>query len=269
MSENTCKICGAPTTPDSATWYQDPSMTITLDRCVVCGFLCVHDNPWDYTEVGFGPESTDGPRVGSPDVPGREYHMGVFGAEVLGRPGVDVLIVGPGLSYDWAHLQRESSVGSVTVADIDNFAGSPVFVTLEELPGRRFDLVLACEVVEHLYDPMREISDILALIGDDGLFIASTNINDGTPLERHWYPFNQGHVSYYSPRSLELIAEANDAYVDFRIPKVAHQRAGKRKRYVMFTRSEQVLASTSRWFMRTPVAPSERDVREFVPPQGA
>lgn len=264
-----CKICASPTVVDSATWHKDESMVITMDRCGSCGFLRVHGKPWDYTEVGFSEESIEGPRVGLPDRPGREFHMGVFGAEVLGRRDLDVMVIGPGMSYDWHHIAQLDGVGSVAVSDIDNFAQSPVFVPLEELPGHHYDLVLACEVVEHLYDPMQEIGGILDLIGDHGLFIASTNINDMTPIERHWYPFNDGHVSYYSPRSLELVARAHGTLIDFRVPLVAHQRAGKRKRYVLFTRDPGVLASVSRWFMTHPVAPSEEDVREFQPTFGA
>lgn len=109
----------------------------------------------------------------------------------------------------------------MSVADVEKFTDCENFVSLDQQGSRSFDLGVACEVMEHFTDPLSDFGEILSNLTDDGVFIASTNINDGSNLSRHWYPFTPGHVSYWSAPALAFVGEQHGFQVDFRVPEVA------------------------------------------------
>jgi 2-polyprenyl-6-hydroxyphenyl methylase / 3-demethylubiquinone-9 3-methyltransferase len=61
--------------------------------------------------------------------------------------------------------------------DIDYLAGG-----IEDLPGRRFDLVTSMEVIEHVTDPAAFVAGLAAALAPGGLMILSTP--NRTPLSR-------------------------------------------------------------------------------------
>ena len=262
-----CDVCRAATTMQSLSWQEDPQLVVFAHRCHDCGFVRIEGNDWAYDELGYSEDSTSGPRVGTPERPGREFYMASLGLELVGRSAVDVLVLGAGLSYDWQHIGQLETVNDVFVSDFDNLTGAPNFVPIGD-DSRTYDVIVACEVIEHIRNPLDDLASVFDLISPNGVFIGSTNIYDGTPMHRHWYPFNPGHVAYHTGESLRRVAASRGASVDFRVPLVATQRAGRRKRYVIVTRDQRVLTNTSAWFARHPYAPSEDDRRAFAP-QGA
>ncbi|MGH6883979.1 class I SAM-dependent methyltransferase [Hypericibacter sp.] len=105
--------------------------------------------------------------------------------------------------------------------------------------GRRFDIVTAFEVFEHVADPVACLDAIDRLLAPDGLLLLSTLVTDGEdgkasigPRLNWWYaaPRN-GHISLHSRHSLTRllakaglnIASANQSFhMGFRdIPKFA------------------------------------------------
>lgn len=256
-TDGECQICGGSVRMGLAELFDQPNRLCYHHECSVCGFVRILSNDWDYRTEGFTESSTLGPRVGQEHHRGREFHMAMMGTELLARNDLDVLILGAGLSVDWKHIDELDSVRSVTTADLDNFSGCPNFVTLDGRGDRRYDIVLACEVVEHLTDPAAQIADLCADVAADGLAILSTNIYDGTDLGQHLYAFIPGHVSYYTPEAMICLAEQNGMEVDFRIPRVAVEMAGPRKRYVLLSKSPEVIAQTGRYFSSRWYAPSE------------
>lgn len=257
-----CLVCAGPVRFHTATWHRDPDRRVYLNMCRICGFVRVVDNPWDYAERGFSHNSTSGPRVGTDQRPGREFHMAMLGLDLLDRPAARVLILGAGLSRDWSHITNDDRVAAVTTSDLENFNDSPNFLELHEQGTREFDLVIACEVLEHLPNPSVDFAQVFSNLSDEGVFVASTNIYDFSPIDRHWYPYIPGHVSYHSARSIEILAAAAGMKVDFRVPLVATQRAGRRKRYVIFSTREDVMSAAARWFATEWYAPSEIDKRK-------
>lgn len=260
-SAEPCLVCREATKFRTVTWHRNPDRRIYINQCAGCGFIRVVDNPWDYAAKGFSDNSTTGPRVGKVDAFGREYHMATLGLHLLGRSGARVLILGAGLSRDWMHISALDQVASVTTSDLENFNESPDFLELHEQGSREFDVVLACEVLEHLADPQENFAQIFSNLSDDGVFVASTNIYDGSPLDDHWYPFIPGHVSYHTARSITRLALDNGLAVDFRVPLVGMQRAGRRKRYVIFAKRSEALARAASYFAVNRWAPSEEDKR--------
>lgn len=76
----------------------------------------------------------------------------------------------------------------------------------------KFDLVTAYEVFEHVPDAQKLVADLAGLLCDDGVILFSTFVSDGNialwQRLTWWYaaPRN-GHISLYSRKSLELLAQ--------------------------------------------------------------
>lgn len=258
-SADACVICAGPTIYRLVTFELEPEFQCHHEECTKCGFVRVLENPWDYAASGFEREdSTIGPRVGTADHRGREFHMAALAVAALQRDDLDVLIVGAGKSEDWRHIAALDEVRSVTTTDLENFCGSPNFVALDERPDDRYDLVIACEVAEHLGDPAADLGAMCrnARRGT-GMVVLSTNLYDGTDLARHLYVFIPGHISYYTPESLAVIAAQNDMRIDFRLPKVALGVGGPRKRYVFLAADDPSLERLNEYFAANHLAPSE------------
>ena len=70
-----------------------------------------------------------------------------------------------------------------------------------------FDLITAFEVFEHVPDPARLVTDLAALLDNDGAVVFSTLVTDGhivagQPLQWWYASPRNGHVSLYSRESL-------------------------------------------------------------------
>jgi SAM-dependent methyltransferase len=71
-----------------------------------------------------------------------------------------------------------------------------------------FDFAVACEVLEHLYDPAQELARVRALLHPGGLLLASTQLYSDAIAFSDWhYPRDPTHVVFYSEQSLRWIAD--------------------------------------------------------------
>jgi SAM-dependent methyltransferase len=231
---------------------------MTVQVCGQCGFVDMPDNTHDYTKATSTNHLGGGAaRLGTEEIPGREFGMAQLGVDVLGRSGLSVLIYGVGRSMDNHHIGGLPDVARVAIGDIMKIRDDGEFVDLGRPATEQFDLVVASEVVEHFEDPKAEFSKLFGFVRPDGMLICSTNIYDGGDLSRQGYIFRRGHVSYYSPEALHTIAAAHGQLVDFRVPLAAAE-PGLRKRYVIFARDRQIMAAVRNYFGRHSFAPSER-----------
>jgi len=215
------------------------------------------DNTHDYTEIESAEDMALSTRCGTLDHTGREFAMAQLGIEVLRRTDLALMIYGVGRSLDNIHVAGLPEVRRVVIGDIIRIRADADFVDVSAPATERFDVVVVCEVIEHFLDPRADFEKLIGYVADDGVLICSTNINDGSPLERVRYIFAQGHVSYHSPQALRHIAKANGMKVDFRVPLTATGKVGPRKRYVIFARSADVMESVSDYFGSHLYAPSE------------
>ena len=271
-----CPVCSCRVvrtrTVTSVKW---PDRQFTVRICAGCSFVANLDNTHDYGMYHHADELPMRSRVGRADRPGREFHMGQMAADILELADIpehrslDVLIYGAGRSLDNVHLGALPRVASVAISDIMQVREDADFVDSLAPVSRRFDIVIASEVVEHFLDPAGDFAKLLDYVSGDGLLICSTNLYDGTSLRRHNYLFLRGHVSYFTEAALEVIRRDNGFLLDLRVPLVATGYGGPRKRYLLFTRSHQVLDAIATYFQGRDYAPSEPPTRYADDPRVA
>ena len=169
------------------------------------------------------------------------------------------MVFGAGRSLDYQHIAKLPSVNKVIMSDVVDLRGEADFINITEGTDQRFDLIIACEVVEHFTDPKTEFPRLFDLLTPEGLLVCSTNIYDGGHPNLHSYLYRRGHVSYYSPRSIGVIAKQSNMQFDFRMPKFGPPQAfGKRKRYILFSHSLKNLRKAAEYFGSHAFAPAEK-----------
>lgn len=258
-----CVICGARTRiltvrEDTAAVRAGASgKTLRMFVCRVCGFVRNPENLYDYRTLGHVEEMSNAARTGRPDRPGREFHMAKMAIDILGRGEIGALIYGAGRSVDNRHIAALPEVRDVAIADVMRLRDDAEFIDANLPAQRRFDVVVASEVIEHFLDPVAELGALLDFVEPEGLLVCSTNLYDGGRLARQSYIFVPGHTSYWSEGSVKRVAAAYGVHADFRIPLVATGFAGPRKRYVLYTRSQAVMDAIARYFSTREYAPSD------------
>jgi hypothetical protein len=125
-----------------------------------------------------------------------------------GRQGVSWLDYGCGKGHivPVAHRLGVEAFG----ADVEVPEGKSLY-PLDKAPGA--DIVTACEVVEHFTNPLESFQHVRSLARES--FAFQTAYYDPRSCGRDWWylgPAN-GHVSLYSSRSLEILAQAVGAKV--------------------------------------------------------
>ncbi len=254
-----CLVCGVSRpTLKTIRYAKDPTTVCEVRICRSCGHVGNPDNIHDYRRFKKPEQLPMRARVGTEDREGREFHMAKMAAEIMGRSGLSVLVYGAGRSIDNRHIGALTQVMSVAIADVMQVRNDAEFIDINRPTSRQFNLVIASEVVEHFLNPREDFPALFRYVDSSGLLVCSTNVYDGSNLEKHKYIFTPGHTSYYTPEALTYIAQANGFSIDFRVPLVATGYAGPRKRYVFLTRDASLLTDIARYFGRHMYAPSER-----------
>lgn len=265
-----CLVCGAPETRRKNVTNRRSGKHVAVRTCERCGYVSVLDNFHDY-KTSKSTEDLGGQaaRCGTLDTTGREFGMAKLAVDVLNRNRIDVLVYGAGRSLDNLHIEKLPKVRRVAIGDIMKIRDDADFIDTTKPATETFDVVVACEVIEHFTRPREDFAKLFGFVHRAGLLVCSTNIYDGGNLNRQGYIFGRGHVSYYTPESLRAIAKANGMHVDFRVPLASTGSAGPRKRYVIFSHSAIVMEAVSDYFGRTMYAPSEPPVRRKVKSRAA
>jgi SAM-dependent methyltransferase len=234
-----------------------PELRKTVNLCLVCGYLAIDEIRPSHYRAATSLDQLPAPklRMGTAERPGREFQMARMAQQILDRKKPqNVLVYGAGRSLDNLHIQKLRRIGTVSIADIMKVRDDAPFVDVNDPGKQRFPIVVASEVLEHFRDPWSDFVTLLRLVTPQGLLICGTNVHGGRPdLERDRYLYYPDHTSYYSVASLRRIASGMGFHLDFRLP----DGLGRRKRYVIFTRSPKVLARVSDYFGTVSLAPSE------------
>lgn len=252
-----CLVCGSVRQRERKVAYtRDESKTCVVRTCKTCGYVHMPGHvPSRYTGKKTMEDLPGGHgRLGTMEVPGREFHMAKMGVDILGGGRHDVLMYGAGRSLDNHHIAKLPEVRRVAIGDIMKVRDDAEFIDANDPPRKRFSVVVASEVIEHFRNPHEDFAKLFRLTRKDGLLICGTNIYDGGPLAADRYIFYPDHTSYYTPQVLRRIADRAGINLDFRSPLVGQ---GMRKRYVIFSKSDEVMKNVADYFGTEVYAPSE------------
>ncbi len=114
----------------------------------------------------FGREKEAGPPLAGLDVLDVGCGAGLF-AEPLARLGADVLGIDPApasIGVARRHAEETGARLAYRAAAVEEIAAEP----------KRFDIVSAMEVIEHVADPAKFVVEAASLLKPGGLFLAST-----------------------------------------------------------------------------------------------
>jgi SAM-dependent methyltransferase len=262
-----CLVCGSHRLRERhLTYTRDPSKSCEVRVCRACGYVHMpgHTVSRYQTKTDMEQLPSGHNRLGTIDIPGREFHMAKMAVDILGGYGHEVLMYGAGRSLDNHHIAKLPEVGRVAISDIMKVRDDAEFIDADNPPRRRFSVVIASEVIEHFRDPHADFAKLLRLVKNDGLLVCGTNIFDGRNLAADRYIFYPDHTSYYTPQALRMIARRAGVHLDFRSPLTGQ---GMRKRYVLFSRSATVMENVACYFGTEVYAPSELEQPQRPIPQ--
>jgi SAM-dependent methyltransferase len=252
-----CLVCGhTRLTKRTVAWRKNDGREREVTICKSCGFVAAAELSNDRYRGKTSLEELPsvGLRAGTMEKPGREFQMARMALDILGRDSADVLVYGAGRSMDNHHIKALPNAGHVAIGDIMNARDDMEFHDANEPARRQFDVVVASEVIEHFRAPRQNFQQLFQFVNDDGIVVCGTSLRGHRPLRDQRYLFYPDHTALYSPESLQLIADENAFHLDLRHP----ERLGPRKRYVIWTRSQDTRNLITRYFGYTPVAPSEK-----------
>lgn len=249
-------MCGASgLTERRVTYFRDPKLSCDVRMCPQCGFVrCPKEERSHYSDLKDFKSLPGAARAGTPTKKGREFFMAQMAVDILKQQDVDILVYGPGRSLDNHHMEKLPGVSQVAIGDIMKVRDDAEFIDANEPPQRQFSIVIACEVIEHFRDPWSDFDKLLRLVKRDGVVVCGTNITDGGDLNEDRYIYFPDHTAYYSPESLRRIAQAFGYHLDFRYPGGATPR---RKRYVIFSKSQHTMEKVADYFGAQHLAPAE------------
>jgi ubiquinone/menaquinone biosynthesis C-methylase UbiE len=83
-----------------------------------------------------------------------------------------------------------------------------------QFPDCYFDVITLKHVLEHLYDPSRELAEVFRILKDDGiLFLSMPNIDSlqFMVFKEKWFAIDcPRHLFHYSPRTVTTLLEKNN-----------------------------------------------------------
>jgi SAM-dependent methyltransferase len=256
-----CKICNHNVVEKLITSKAKHSAGIALKclECMFCGYINLPENIEQYDSYMSENENHKNraqERNGNEFRPGREYYMALTGTNIIGGAHLELSFFGSGYNIDHVWYKKKFPESVVKIVDLENYQAYENYQHPKDCNAS--DLVIASEVIEHFTDPEHDFKNLFRSVKNNGLIICSTNINDGTDLAYHDYPFASGHCSYWSPFSLIKIASKYGFFVDFRTPEIAVKRAGKRKKYIFFYKDLEVMLRIGAYFAVNIYAESEK-----------
>jgi hypothetical protein len=232
-----CQVCFGPATKLRVLRDPHSARTLAVRICDRCGYVEVPESIDDDEAAPIAPVTAS---------VRRERAMSKLGADVLGRPDVSVLAI----------------------------SEHPEVLESDQPETGPYDVVVAADVIDRFEDPLVDFAKIFRLLDNRGVLICSSTIHDGGAMSGRRHVFGRGRGSYFTPQSLRRVASVHNVRVDFRLPPPS-SKSGSRRRYVIFTRSPDVMAAVTDYFARNRHAPSHRqrikrrrDVRRAGDPAG-
>lgn len=84
----------------------------------------------------------------------------------------------------------------------------PYFYPDNSYLNNTYDYIFSCEVFEHFYNPLEEITKLYSILKQGGLLIVKTHLyNNQTDFKNWYYRKDQTHVFIYTFKTFEYIAD--------------------------------------------------------------
>lgn len=113
-----------------------------------------------------------------------------------------ILDFGSGPTPVLSQLMEREGLGKPDIYD-------PFFAPEKVYEGNSYDLITSTEVFEHFHEPVEMIELIAGLLKPGGILAVMTMFhnNDLEFFQKWWYRRDPTHVTFYSPKTFEVIAE--------------------------------------------------------------
>jgi SAM-dependent methyltransferase len=117
----------------------------------------------------------------------------------LRRPSARILDFGSGGSAVLTILLTENG--------FDCTAYDPLFNINIDNDGSPYDIIILCEVIEHLRNIEGEMKKIKNLLKKDGILIIRTRLYPSVEkIENWWYAQDKTHINFFTTRTIDKIA---------------------------------------------------------------
>jgi 2-polyprenyl-3-methyl-5-hydroxy-6-metoxy-1,4-benzoquinol methylase len=196
-----------------------------LLQCVNCGLYQLHPYPVSWNEdIEIYSEPQYLGKIESDEYFG--YFMALYNSTLVNlvKSSSSILDFGSGHSYYHKFL-KQLGFGDVTSLEVNphlvHFAKNVLNIDnvvsdLSELKGRRFDLIIANQVFEHLFDPVKlACGEIFNLLRDGGYLVftvpnaASLN---RVVLGRRWIGYTDEHIWFFDRSSASKLFSNSGQY---------------------------------------------------------
>lgn len=172
-----------------------------------------------------------------------------------------MLLWEPGVTKDIRRISALPQVAKVTAAcypTADAPDGASVTrIDAADASKGLFDLTIVNEVAQTLEAPSEGLAGMLRSVKPNGLVIVSTDLYDGSDLDKLAFPRAPGHRWFWTGSAMVRVAASEGFHVDVRIPKLAVKKKYWRKRYVLLSPSGDVMKRVRNYFGSVLHAPSE------------
>ncbi len=182
-------------------------------ECGSCGFIYTGDFPAFVANIGAGMSGS----WGSADSGGeREDYLVRFLYRELHKESFLLYGVGSTLAFPVLLSEGFDVYGCDVSESVIEYRqkeyGKERFFHVHKLmeTNKKYDVIVACEVIEHFNRPMESIKDIVNSLGTNGIFCGTTNLFPGGRIEDGQtigYMSLRNHVAYWSERSLSHILD--------------------------------------------------------------
>jgi hypothetical protein len=114
---------------------------------------------------------------------------------------ITALDFGSGPNPVLAHLLKEKGIN----ADIYDIYFAPP----EDYKNKKYDLITATEVVEHLKEPLGILKELVKHLNKNGILAVMTSLHKNNEEEfKKWqYRMDETHISFYSEKTIKYLAE--------------------------------------------------------------
>ena len=193
-----CKICNSPTEE-----LLDKQMKVTYDVCQKCDFISKQEAYHLSEEDEHGRYSLHN------NFPDNEGYVNIFNnmidIHVRTLKNVKkVLDFGCG-PYPTLKILLERLDYKVSIYD-------PYFEKDLAYRNQKYDLITTTEVIEHMVDPIKELSHMLSLLDDKGYLLIMTLFRemDQERFLTWWYRRDRTHISFFNETTFKFIQDKFD-----------------------------------------------------------